>query len=74
MDNDKILCDYIPCPATGCAAIVVPGASERNRYDGESHTWYLYCPRCQHQFQIAKSELKRDDISLGKIREDYPTF
>jgi hypothetical protein len=36
MDNDEILCDYVPCPAKDCTAIVVPGASERNRYDGEA--------------------------------------
>jgi hypothetical protein len=74
MENDKILCDYIPCPTKDCSAIVVPGASEKNRYDGQSRTWHLQCPRCQHQFQIAKSELKKESISLRRIREDYPTF
>ena len=44
----------------------------RKRFLELSRKWYLQCSICQHNFVIADSELKTDEISSVRIRQTYP--
>jgi hypothetical protein len=54
--------------------LVIPAyeSDSRKMFLELSRNWYLECPVCQHNFVIADSELKTDEISHVRIRQTYP--